>query len=405
MTPPRAVKRATSMAVIVLVAMLVTDCDNTPPPASVVEVRDSAGIKVVESSGPLWGGVERWRISGQPLLQIGTADGSGDFIFSGVSGGVMLPDGGFVVADASRSIRKYNSEGELRWRLGRRGEGPGEFTGRLRVDRRANDTIIVLDATLNRVSIIDPDGRLARLVNLPAAASGGATQVMAAPDGSFLVAVTQSSALLPNAPQVGRFREAASVFRFTSGGEALSTLGPFPAAEWDIFAGSISRSLFSHNARFALRDTVLVVATGDELQVEIYSFAGALLEINRVPSPDLSVSDADVRKVHDWFLDAAGGGDARRGAAARIAQMSVPTRRPAYSDVFADPDGFLWLPGYRFPGYSDDRLFVFGPDGKFLGRMTIPPSFRLLDVGSGSVLGVWRDSLDVPYIRVYEIVK
>ena len=48
-----------------------------PEPSSTYTMRDSAGIKIVESSGPAWGPGEAWRLSQEPVLTIGVEEGGG----------------------------------------------------------------------------------------------------------------------------------------------------------------------------------------------------------------------------------------------------------------------------------------------------------------------------------------
>ena len=43
--------------------------------------------------------------------------------------------------------------------------------------------------------------------------------------------------------------------------------------------------------------------------------------------------------------------------------------------------------------------------GRLLGRVTLPPSFRLTAIGSDRVYGVWKDEEDVEHVRVYPLRK
>lgn len=68
------------------------------------------------------------------------------------------PRGGFVLADwGEHSVREYSPSGELLWRVGRRGEGPGEFSAIMDLEFDATGNLLVLDRT-NRVTIVDPSG-------------------------------------------------------------------------------------------------------------------------------------------------------------------------------------------------------------------------------------------------------
>ena len=68
------------------------------------------------------------------------------------------PRGGFVLADwGEHSVREYSPSGELLWRVGRRGEGPGEFSAIMDLEFDAIGNLLVLDRA-NRVTIVDPSG-------------------------------------------------------------------------------------------------------------------------------------------------------------------------------------------------------------------------------------------------------
>ena len=48
---------------------------------------------------------------------------------------------------------------------------------------------------------------------------------------------------------------------------------------------------------------------------------------------------------------------------------------------------------------------VFDPDGIWLGTVATPRGLRVTEIGTDYVVGVWRDELDVEYIRVYDLEK
>jgi hypothetical protein len=40
-----------------------------------------------------------------------------------------------------------------------------------------------------------------------------------------------------------------------------------------------------------------------------------------------------------------------------------------------------------------------------LGTLIAPDGLDILDIGSDYVIGVWRDSLDVEHVQLYELIK
>ena len=78
------------------------------------------------------------------------------------------PRGGFLVSDEQEDqVRRYGSSGELRLTFGRRGAGPGEFTGLNRAVRLASGELLAVDA-MSHVAVFDSVGaRLERTFRVP----------------------------------------------------------------------------------------------------------------------------------------------------------------------------------------------------------------------------------------------
>src|SRR6185295_16557991 len=91
------------------------------------EVRDSAGVAIVENAEPLDGSNPRYRIDSVPLVDIGGGSGGPHAEFSQGVFLAHLSDGRVVVADAhSHELRWFGSGRWIR-SAGRNGGGPGEF--------------------------------------------------------------------------------------------------------------------------------------------------------------------------------------------------------------------------------------------------------------------------------------
>lgn len=50
------------------------------------------------------------------------------------------------------------------------------------------------------------------------------------------------------------------------------------------------------------------------------------------------------------------------------------------------------------------RWLVFGPDGEGLGGVDIPPDLEVWQIGRDFVLGVWRDELEVEFVRRHALI-
>lgn len=110
--------------------LLLAGCDaGAPSPEVGLQVRDSAGIEIVESSGTVWAETPGWRIGEEPLLQIGAgAEGDPELQFARIVGAHRLAGGGVAVVDAwAPAVSFFDAEGRLEGRYARVGPGPGEL--------------------------------------------------------------------------------------------------------------------------------------------------------------------------------------------------------------------------------------------------------------------------------------
>jgi 6-bladed beta-propeller len=373
------------------------------PSGGAFAVRDSAGIRVAESTAPAWKQGEGWRISAKPLAEVGTTEGDPHYQFTVMVGGVMLPDE-TVIADAgSSSLRAFSNTGEFLWEAGRKGEGPGEFQYVTSLALLPPDSLLVYDRRLLRVSVFTARGTFTRSFKLDVDDVSG---VFPVPDGSLVLATGGSSGLLPSPPKENvPERERDPVYRVDREGGHLDTLGVFPGMEWVMVARGIGPPPFAHHTSLTIRDTTVVIGTSDDMSVQIRSLDGALEGLVRLRGVDLSVTDADMAAYRTMMLGLVRNEEQRTMIQERLDAMRVPARKAAYGRVEVDGEGDVWLEdvavGSPFPpGWS-----VFSPDGRYLGRVGAPERFRVLELGASRVLGYWTDPMDVPHVRIYAIDK
>jgi hypothetical protein len=104
-----------------------------------------------------------WKVGPRPLTVIGASGGGPEQELSGVTSAVRLPDGRVAVANNSPlEVRVYSASGALVSRAGRRGEGPGEFRGRITLHPHSGDSLLVFDTALDRWSVFSAAGEPAR---------------------------------------------------------------------------------------------------------------------------------------------------------------------------------------------------------------------------------------------------
>ena len=186
MAPGRPPIRIFASALTAVLA-LCSDARHLSPQQS-VSVTDSAGVRVVESSGPAWSAGAGWRLGTEPTLTIGAVTGDPNYLFQGISHVLRLEDGTVVVAErVARHLRFFDPAGVYIRSLGGSGEGPGEFQLLNEVWVRG-DTILVSDNLQSRISVFARDGDVLETIRVEAApgmGSRGADTQFA--DGMLLV--------------------------------------------------------------------------------------------------------------------------------------------------------------------------------------------------------------------------
>ena len=131
-------------------------------------VRDSAGIRIVESPGPAIP-PGTWTLGSEPRLSIGVVTGEPEYQFTQIQGAGALPGGGYWVAQLNNppQIRIFDAGGRHVRSIGRTGQGPGELRGIAWAHRLGADTLRVYDWWASRFTYFSLDGVMLREMMRP----------------------------------------------------------------------------------------------------------------------------------------------------------------------------------------------------------------------------------------------
>lgn len=368
-----------------------------------VTVRDSAGIRIVENRAPAWSSSTTWRLAKRPSLEIGVAEGDPHYELSQVTGAVRLPDGGIVIADmGSDQLRFYDAHGHFLRATGRRGRGPGEFVF-LFQPVFARDSLWTLDYGLQRISVFDTAGHFARSFTLNEY-TDGSMGVFA--DGSILVSHPRVERRRTN---TGVYTSMETLNRISPSGALVHSMGVFPFGQSYVKLlpdghRAVLSYPFGRQSALAVAGATFYFGTAETYQIGVYSESGRLESLIRRAVPPRRVTskdmDAIIRRAESHAPDAA----ARRALAADFRNAPHAPVKPAYSSFRLDALGDLWVGHYLWAG-SSTRWTVFGPRGRMLGDVTVPPRFRIYQIGPHYVLGMRLDSLGVERVVVYALKK
>lgn len=391
--------------------------------ASVWEsVRDTVGDTIVVRtlSGSVWGDarlVEEARI--------GRLEGPPEYTLGDVNGIAVGLDGTIYAMDRQGpALRAYSLDGTYLRRIGREGEGPGEY-------KQPDSGLAVL-----------PDGRI--LLRDP----GNARITVYSPEGEFLEdwrirgGFFTSTPLfvdsLGNAYQyVWTFGEDESrgLVRYGPDGEPGDTLH-LPAIDYEppileaVFEQgdnrSVSRTTVPFSPQFAWSfgpGGRYVTGLSSRYAIEVPRDDGTVLRIERAvePVPVLPEEKANQRERTTWNMRRTDPGWSWNGPA-------IPDVKPAFRSLFVDEDGRIWVQVHAAaepvpeeeivepePGADERpperwrepvRFDVFEPDGTYLGRLEAPKGFSTYPRPVARGEHLWArvvDELDVPYIVRFRI--
>jgi hypothetical protein len=360
--------------------------------------RDSAGVAIIESTAPRWGSVPAWRVDTIPVLDLTTTGEGLAHEFDRVSDATRLADGSIVVADeGAAEVRRYTPAGEFAGAFGRQGNGPGEFRRLTSVHAAAGDSLSVFDFWQGRLTIFrmgDVGARTADLAHL----GTRVRRVSPIAPGRFAGLVHG----YPDAAVRGLYRVPYTVVVFEPSSAVVDTVATVAGSEGYQFDHGDARPLFGRNGAFAVHHGEVFVGDGDSLRIDAYGADGTLRRIVRVPGFDLSLTDAERAAERAARLP-----DGPVPAFIREVADALPdpVTRPAYAGLHVDADGYVWAPAFHGTSEADRPIEcrIFAPDGEWLGSLTLPARFTILEVGDDWILGVRRDALDVESVRVYHL--
>lgn len=374
-------------------------------------VRDSLGVAIVESAAPAWREGEAWRVSAEPVLDVGVADGDPAYQFGGVAGAVRLGDGRIVVADRQAGqLRWFDAAGRHLRTAGGSGGGPGEFATLHAVVRLPGDSVAAWDLRASRLSVFSPEGVFVRALTLRPPEGAMLLQVDGAfADGSLLAAPWGSLVMRAGASAA---RDTAPVLRYAADGSAADTLGRFPGASIVTVTGPENggwamRSAvpFGPETHHAAHGDLLFVADSERYEVAVYGADGALRRRIRAPRPPEPLTAEEVRRYRDEQLAASGAGDERSATERLLEATPFPRTKSAFADMRVDAEGAVWLREHAIGSGAPGRWTVFGADGALLGTVQTPAGLRVLEIGRDHLLGIWRDELDVEHVRLYRLER
>jgi len=372
-----------------------------PPPST--EYRDSAGVVIAASSRPQWTSGDQWQLDTVPFLTLSGSDPA--FEFYRVVDATLLKDGRLVVLDAgSCQVRFFDKSGSFLYALGQKGEGPGDFQRLTSISPFRGDSLLVFDYWLRRATILTPSGALGRVLTL----SGDLPAYELHPAGDSLL-VAKAWSLSEFLEIEGPYRLRYLILTVTDGGEVLDTIAD--VAGWAAYKINREGGGYLDFAALFLVDGHIAVGragvyTGDAERMEFlrYSVGGELQRIVRVPVLDEVLTQDEIAAERAAMLRPEASAQTREV----VPRLPAPLMRPAFGDLQLDEAGYLWVARYWSPRREADApvlWYIFNPDGAWLGSVTTPARFSVLEIGTDYLLGTRRDDVDAEHVQLLRLTR
>ena len=329
------------------------------PAPDAVTRRDSLGIEIVENP----------RLAEAPatvvfattsVFDVGGLSDNPDLELppKGMHDAMRIASGAVIVSSAYE-LRLYSADGTLLRTLGRKGEGPGEFTSQIwGLCRLGRDTVLALEVPAPRLGVTD-----VQLTSLTTMTYEGTALPRACTPTGILAAVGEVD--YPDdgsSPMV----EVASI---AADGRVLRGIGRLPADD--------HRTIFAHEAGVAAGAGFVATTDGLTFEYRQYREDGTLARIVRTAD---AVRLLDRAAITDLLTEGSGpdlpAAMLQEGVDRTMAGRSrVPF--PPFVRIQVHEAGQVWLSEIRPSGNQLQRWFVFDSTGVLLAsadpQQALPP--------------------------------
>lgn len=237
---------------------------------SAIQVRDSAGIRIIENPRPTEGSRLEWRIGPEPALSIGEADGEDPYTLYFVRDATRLRDGRIVVANGgSHELRFFDAQGNHLTTRGGEGEGPGEFERLLTLWPWPGDSIAAWRAPGWGISVFDTEGSYEHTFALADHATTPGFRwnpLSTTRDGAILVV-----GIANDESMIG-------VQLIDGQGQLLTSLGTHPGSER---SGATLGTIYRRGPVVALWNDLVIIGTNFRYELKAFTTDGRLARIVR----------------------------------------------------------------------------------------------------------------------------
>ena len=400
--------------------------ERSDPPATEPAIRVENGVTIVENPGLHLADARAWSVDAGKAVRIGVVDGPDEYVIGRLAGMLRLPDGNILIADAmAHELRVFDARGRFVRKVGRAGEGPGEYGLLTQILDYAGDSIVVIDNEGSRATVLDPTLGFVRRYH-PRLTETRARQPFTShqvegffADGRALVS-DFSSACDPRSER-SFCEDSVAFYRTNEEGTTEARFGRFVHSRRQAFrvrpGVSTGWSEPHPQAMWVVRGDRFYYADAKRFEVQVYRSDGSLERIVRVAAAAPRYTKKDVWPAAP---STTGTGEAGRELR-RVMQQAqdnatLPDTFPAFSDLLVDDAGNLWIREYLPPSKIREvppRWFVFDAEGRLrraIRARGLVSRFGLVrrgrpEIGSDYILTSARDPDGVESVVLYPLTK
>jgi len=372
--------------------------------------------------------------------------------FTQISGVRELKDGRVLVSDVrDKTLQVIDFKAGSATKVGREGQGPGEYSLPLRLVSLPGDSSAVFDAGNQRYLTIHPDGKTGKDFRLEAVAppagerggrggrdgEGGRMMMSVAPPRGADARgnIYYEGASFGMSPEgMASQSDTAAVIRFDRAARRADTIAFVKLAkantqvsggrgEMRVMIGQ-ANPLVPRDDWVVLPDGKVAVIRAADYHVDYYAPNRTMTSGPAAAYDKIRVDDAVKKMVESdrarnqrngirMTVEAGPGGTRREaqvgGGRGGDAQLPPLTDWPDYVPAFlqnaaaARPNGEVWVLRARKPGDDIPMYDVFDATGRVIGKVSLPVKSRLVGFGQGTVYLIRLDDDDLQYLQRYRL--
>ena len=362
---------------------------------TVLEVTDSGGVRTI-----LLGSLDELSATRITPDLVASTRQQGIELFNATMA-LFLDGGGLAVANnRAMEVLLLAGDGSLARRVGRQGEGPGEFIEVTSLVKTPAG-FLVYDARLGRINEFTEAGDFVTSRALFSQSRFADLKPLAQSTGGEMLAILGALRRFSNRDEVRR--DITPLLAFRDSEAAPDTLALLPAKEWSY---SVSDGMSFRNEMAFGRDAVAfgfedraIIGDTDSLDLSVHLADGRVTRRIRGNAGERRVSADEMRAWKDGAL-AELGPDPPEPLVRAIEEIHTETY-PAFATALLGPDEMVWVGLQSRWGDKERTWLIVARDGQLRGRVQLSVEATVLAVATERFAVRQLDDLDVEDIQVY----